>query len=264
MKKKDETLLNRFDIFKIRNRNRKNELSKELYKSEKEHSQLNTQIELDKIGFESDKIDALNQFASKKVTNAKMNAKLAKLDRAIEFQNTLNQNDLVEIKNTKKRAKKFKRGSLITGIVSAITTCIGIGVTASGVWLFQCVAIIVACVYVNREINTLVSFKDRFFNGTRFDKLLLAGKSLIICSYTSYSIATNFSFWKNYFNGIGLVMFSVIFDLLSLMFAFENNKYENLEYSESYLEKINSVFDEVETPVIEDQSNNDLKKKKWA
>ena len=251
---KNENLLNKIDLFKIKNKKRKNALNKELYVSNKEKKSLDTQIQLDEIEFEGDKITALNSFTSKKAQNAKLNARLAKLDRAVEFQNTVNQNDLVEIKRTKKRAKMFKRGSLVTALISALTTCIGVGISASGVWLFQCVAIITACVYVNKQINTLVSFKDKFFNNTKFDKFLLLKKLLIIGAYTIYSICTNFDFWKNYFSGAGLIMFAFIFDMLSLEFAFESEKYSNLEYNDDYIEKINKILDD-EIYEIEDNKN---------
>ena len=240
----NENLLNKIDLFKIKSKKRKNALNKELYVSDKEKKSLDTQIELDEIQFEGDKIDALNSFTTKKAKNAKLNARLAKLDRAVEFQNTVNENDLVEIKKTKKRARVFKRGSLMTALISAITTCIGIGISASGVWIFQCIAIVGACVFVNKQINTLVSFKDKFFNKSRFDWFLLTKKMLIIIAYTAFSVYTNFDFWKQYFQGAGLVMFSFIFDMLSLEFAFESEKYQNLEYNDEYLEKINKVLDD--------------------
>ena len=49
-------------------------------------------------------------------------------------------------------------------------------------------------------------------------------------------------------------MFAFIFDMLSLEFAFESEKYSNLEYNDDYIEKINKILDD-EIYEIEDNKN---------
>ena len=65
-KENEKEILNSFDKKQIQNEKRKNKKSLEMYKLSKEKNNLNTQIEIDKIKNEGEKLDAINSVASKR------------------------------------------------------------------------------------------------------------------------------------------------------------------------------------------------------
>lgn len=238
--------LNNMDIRVLSRKKRSTELNKEIYKIDKEQKKLDTQIDIDKINFESDKLDAVSKVVDKKVRNARTETKLTQIERAIQFNKSVNENDLNDIKKTKKKAKSFKRKSLVASIISAATTCAGLTFLCKemNMYYFLCITTIMACVYVNYNMSTMVEFKEKFFNKTIFDKSLIGTRLLIALSFEVYSVVTNYLFWQQYIGKTGAVMFSIIYDLISIEFALESSKYESLSYNNEFRDRINVVMNE--------------------
>lgn len=259
--KKDNSLLNKLDIKEINNKKRKTEKAKELYKANKEKSNLNTQIEIDKISSESMKLDAMNNIASKKIKNARTENQLSQLDRAINFNKKINENQMLEIKRTIKRGKRFKRISVVASVISAGTTCLGIyGSMVSWMYFICCTFIVFAAIAINMSINSTVEYVKKFFKG-KFDFGFVTFKALMVVGYTSYSIATNFDFWNRYLSsGISVLMFALIFDGIAIEKSIEGEKLINLEYNDEYKSEINEIMEG--TSKYEIEENTPSKKKR--
>ena len=261
MRIKKFNLLDNINNLRLRRMGRKTDFKKDSYKFRKVDDNLSTQIEIDTINNENSKLKALFNNIKNKMENAKINIDLAKINRAIEFNKKIAENDTKEIKYTKKLAKKSKRHSLIASLISAFTTLIAVYNEYDTVYLetfaLQTVAILEVCYLVNNQIINITKFYDKFFNRNNIvDKIIMSIKLMIIPVYTGYSIFTNFQFWEKYFDGIALVMFSLIFDMLSIENALEYNKYNALDYNEKYRKQINGEFEEEENKnKISDKSN---------
>lgn len=251
----DDVVLDLKDQKDIYKRKQENDKRQRLYVVDKESKQLDNNIYIDDLKNEGERLDAECAVTEQRIRNAKNTAKLGKLDRAIDFNNAITENQKQDIKNIKKRAKKFSKGSTATGIVSALTTCVSVGITTYAtksnlvIWLvstlFSCVAILFAAVWANQQVKSLISFKDKFFDSKKKQSTgILIGKCVIIVAYTLYSVWTNFSFWGLFFDGFGSTLFSIFFDITSIILAFESEKYQTLEFNERYVNEINSVFEE--------------------
>lgn len=258
--KKKDSLLNKLDIKEINNKKRKTEKAKELYKANKEKNNLDAQIEIDKISSESSKLDAMNSIASKKIKNARTENQLAQLDRAINFNKKINENQMLEIKRTIKRGKRFKRISVIASVISAGTTCLGIyGSMISWMYFICCAFIVFAAIAINMSINSTVEYVKKFLKG-KFDVGFVTFKALIVVGYTSYSIATNFDFWSRYLSGISVLMFALIFDGIAIEKSIEGEKLLNLSYNDDYKNEVNEIMEG--TSKYEIEENTPSKKKR--
>lgn len=259
-KNEKKSFLNVFDRKIIKNQKRSTELKQELYKSKKQKNALKKAIEIDKIMDEGDKLDQINRIAPKKIKNARTQNQLSRLQRAIDFNNEVNDNQKKEIARTLKRGSKFKFVSMIASIASSITTCLGIkGEMADWMWLICSCIIIFCAIAVNLNINSTIDFIKKFFNGMA-DGCLFSFKLILIVSYTTYSIVTNFTFWSFYMSGISVVMFSVIFDIIAVEMSLEGEKMKNLEYNNKFKDEINGIM--FETEEVEDDVKNTSKLKK--
>lgn len=257
---KKESLLNKMDVREINNRKRKIEKEKEIYKTRKEKNNLNAQIEIDKISSESSKLDAMNNIAPKKIKNARTENQLAQLDRAINFNKKINENQMLEIKRTVKRGKRFKRISVIASVISAGTTCLGIhGSMVTWMYFICCAFIIFAAIAINMSINSTVEYVKKFFKG-KFDVGFVTFKALLVVGYTSYSIDTNFDFWSRYLSGISVVLFALIFDGIAIEKSIEGEKLLNLEYNSEYKDEVNKIMEG--TSKYEIEENTPSKKKR--
>lgn len=263
MKIKKINLLDNINKLRLNSMFRKCNFKKDSYKYKKADSSLDTQIAIDKINSENLKLQAVNNSMQNKIDNARMKCRLSQIERAIDFNNSIADNEKKEIKNTIKKSKKFKRCSFWSGVISALTTCFGLYNQSETVYVetfaFQVIAILAACFFVNIVMNEGMNFKDKFFNSTKSDVVVLIFILIITAAYSTYSIYTNFDFWKRYFNGPGLLLFSVIFDGISILMSILYNIYGSLRYNDEYKNEINKVL---ETPGEEKENNKviDIKK----
>lgn len=245
---------------KLNNMSRKINLKKDIYKYRKAEDNLNTQISIDKIDNENKKLQHLKSNIKNKIENAKTKLTLSKTNRVIEFYNALSENEKKEIRNILKVAKKLSVCSLISGVISSLTTCFGIYNQSNTIYienfLFECIAIILISVFVNLLLNNIVNFYEKFYEkGDNVLKGVLVTLLIIISGYTIYSIFTNYYFWKTHFKGAALILFSCIYDLISIVFAIMANIFRSLKFNKKYLDTINKVFENKENK-NENQENN--------
>lgn len=270
---KKMNVIERINNSRLNNLSRKTNFKKDSYKFKKQDSNLDTQIAIDKINSENIKLQAVHNSMQNKIDNARMKCKLSQIDRAIDFNKSIAKSEKKEIKNTIKKGKRFKRFSSAACLISALTTCFGLYNQQSTVYIetfgFQVIAVLVIGFFVNVIMNELNNFRDKFF-----EKNSIADISFIlftiasVSSYTYYSIDTNFDFWSKYFSGAGLILFSLMFDAVSIIFSILGYINSSLRYNAKYKNEINKVF-ENETPETqkEEKEENkviDLKKKKNA
>ena len=272
-------ILKKLNIFekinnsRLKNMSRRCNFKKDSYKYKKADSNLETQIAIDEINSENLKLKAVNNSMQNKIDNAKMKCQLSRIDRAIDYNNTVASNEKKEIKNTLKKGKKFKRYSLVACLVSALTTCVGLYNQQDTVYIetfgFQVIAVLVIGFFVNVIMNELNNFRDKFFEkGSKSDLAFMMFAVIAISSYTYYSINTNFDFWKKYFTGAGLTLFSFMFDAVSIIYSILGYINSSLRYNKKYRNEINKVL-ETETPEEQKEESKDdkiieLKKKKNA
>ena len=260
-KENEKEILNSFDKKQIQNEKRKNKKSFEMYKLSKEKNNLNTQIEIDKIKNEGEKLDAINSVASKRIQNVKTETKIAKLNRLIGFNKSINEHQEKEIKNTLKKGKRFKRCSMIASVISAVTTCLGIKNSMSPeMWLIASCLIIIIAVMINMLINSTANLIKKFING-KTDIVMVIVKILVILGYTVYSVLTNFRFWHQYMDNTSTFLFSIIYDALAIIMSVESDKYLNLAFNDKYKEEIESVIknDNAESEDVEKKSKKKQK-----
>ena len=250
----DDVVLTQKDQKHIYKKKQENDKKSKLYDVTKESKKIDNKIYLDNLQDEGERLDAECAITEQRIRNAKNNARLGRLDRAIDFNEAITENQKQDIKSIKERACKFSKGSTATGVVSAITTCISIGITTYKnqsnfvIWLittiFSCVAIIFASIWANAEVKSLISFKDKFYSRNKKESMfIMGGKMFIILAYTIYSIWTNFAFWDLFFDEFGSTLFSIFFDITSIILAFEADKYFSLEFNDRYVNEINLAFE---------------------
>lgn len=259
--KKEKEILNSLDKKIIQNEKRKNKKSFEMYKLSKEKNNLNTQIEIDKIKNEGEKLDAINSVASKRIKNVKTETQISKLNRLIEFNKSINDYQKKEVKNTLKKGKRFKKCSMIASVISAITTCLGIkNGMSSEMWLIASGLIIIIAVMINMLINSTANLIKKFVNG-KADLGIVFIKTVTILGYSIYSVLTNFKFWQQYMDRTSTVLFSIIYDLLAIIMSVESDKYLNLSFNDKYKEEIESVIknDDAESEDFEKKSKKKQK-----
>ena len=259
-KENEKEILNSFDKKQIQNEKRKNKKSLEMYKLSKEKNNLNTQIEIDKIKNEGEKLDAINSVASKRIQNVKTETQISKLNRLIGFNKSINEHQEKEIKNTLKKGKRFKRCSMIASVISAITTCLGIKNSMSPeMWLIASGLIIIIAVMINMLINSTANLIKKFVNG-KADIAMVIVKVSAIFGYTIYSVLTNFKFWNQYMDITSTFLFSIIYDALAIIMSVESDKYLNLAFNDKYKEEIENVVknDDAESEDIEKKSKKKL------
>lgn len=247
-KKNKKNIFEKINEFKLNNLGRGIDFKKKKYQYERANKNLDTQIEIDDIENESSKLKALKENAKRKIDNAKIDVKLSKLTRAIKFNEEIGNNDKIEIEETKKESNKFKKGSLAAGSISALTTIIGIYNQSDRIYvetfLFQAVALIFACILTSYLLNSITKFYNKFYEKKKLlDNILLIAMLIEIVGYTSYSIFTNFDFWNKYFKGIALLLFSAIYDLISVCMALLSYKYNSLDYNKNHKKEINMPFE---------------------
>ena len=231
-----------------------NDKKSKLYAVDKESKKLDNKIYLDDLKNEGERLDAECSVTEQRIRNAKNTAKLGKLDRAIEFNETITSNQKRDISDIQDRAVKFSKSSSSLGIISGLTTCVSLGL-----WLwskklvmaifvietiFITIAVLFAAKKVNDQVKTLSSFCSKF--NQKKDKrknIILIGKIISILCYTSFSIWTNVTFWNQFFDPFGTYLFSFIFDFLSILLAVEADVYSDLEFNDKYVNEINLVFD---------------------
>lgn len=258
-KENEKEILNSLDKKIIQNEKRKNKKSFEMYKLSKEKNNLNTQIEIDKIKNEGEKLDAINSVASKRIQNVKTETKIAKLNRLIGFNKSINEHQEKEIKNTLKKGKRFKRCSMIASVISAVTTCLGIkNLMIPEMWLIASSLIIIIAIMINMLINSTANLIKKFVNG-KADIAMVLTKVSVIFGYTIYSVLTNFKFWNQYMDRTSTFLFSIIYDALAIIMSVESDKYLNLAFNDKYKDEIENVIKNDDVESEEDEKK--LKKK---
>lgn len=264
----DDVVLNIRDQKGIYRKRQENQKKQNLYSVSKESNEIDTEIYLDNLENESKKLDAETSVIKLRIKNAKNNNLLGRVNRALDMNSMINESKKKDIPNIKKRAKKFSRASSALGIVSALTTVIGLGIenfsksTNVVIFILQqifiTIAILFAAVKINDQIKTVTDFSDKFYQKKNLRKTtLLIGKIVVISVYTAFSIKTNITFWSQFFDDAGTWLFSILFDLLGIITAIESNTYSNLDFNEKYKNEINEVFDDFEENDNKNASTND-------
>lgn len=245
-KEKKDNLLSFLDKKKIINKKRKNQFKSNSYYVDKEKEELDTKIFVDKVENECERLDAENFILDKKIDNAKEKNKLANYQTAIDLNEKIAENKKMSIKRILKQGKKKAKKSVFSCLVSAITTCIALCLTNTivPVKIFLCIATCAAAVLVNSQISGLPCYVENFFEKDKKNYSITYSNIILILAYTAYSIKTNIMFWKNFFEGIELIIFSGIFDLISIILAYESYMYLNLAFNQKTKNNINKVFDE--------------------
>lgn len=263
----DDVVLDIKDQKGIYKKRQENQKKQNLYSVSKESNEIDTEIYLDNLDNESRKLDAETSVIKLRIKNAKNNALLGKVNRALDMNSMINENKKKDIPNIQKRAKKFDRASSSLGVISALTTCISVGITQFKsntdivIFILQQVfistAIIYAAIKINDQIKSISDFSDKFYHKKNRRKItVMIGKVFVITIYTSFSIITNIVFWSQFFDKVGTYMFSFLFDFLSIILAVESNIYFNLDFNKKYCDEINEVFDDFEN---EDDENEEPK-----
>lgn len=267
------SVIEKINNSRLKNMSRRCNFKKDSYKYKKADSNLDTQIKLDEINSENIKLNAINNSMESRIQNAKLKCQLSKIDRAIDYNNSIANSEKKEIKNTIKKSRRFKRYSLVACLISALTTCFGLYNQQDTVYIetfgFQVLAVMVIGFFVNVIMNELSNFRDKFFEkGSKGDIAFVMFAVVAVSAYTYYSIRTNFDFWSKYFSGAGLVLFSFIFDAVSIIYSILAYVNGTLRYNDNYKNEINKVLETetTETQKEEKEENKviDLKKKKNA
>lgn len=253
----DDVILNIRDQKGIYKKRQENQKKQNLYSVSKESNEIDTEIYLDNLENESKKLDAETSVIKLRIKNAKNNNLLGRVNRALDMNGMINENKKKDITKVKKRGKKFNRSSTTLGVISALTTVIGLGIENYNnisnliifalVQLFITIAIIFAALKINEQIKSIVDFSDKFYQKKSLRKTtLLIGKAVAISVYTAFSIKTNISFWGQFFDTAGTWLFSILFDGLSIITAVESDTCLNLDFNKKYKDEINEVFDDFE------------------
>lgn len=253
----DDVVLNIRDQKGIYRKRQENQKKQNLYSVSKESNEIDTEIYLDNLENESKKLDAETSVIKLRIKNAKNNNLLGRVNRALDMNGMINENKKKDITKVKKRGKKFNRSSTTLGIISALTTVIGLGIKNYNkipnliifalVQLFITIAIIFAALKINEQIKSIVDFSDKFYQKKNLRKTtLLIGKMITISVYTAFSIKTNITFWGQFFDTAETWLFSILFDGLSIITAVESDTCLNLDFNKKYRDEINEVFDDFE------------------
>lgn len=245
-KEKKDNLLSFLDKKKIINKKKQNQFKSSSYSIDKERDELDKKIYIDKIENESDRLDAENFILDKKIDNAKEKNKLANYQTAIELNEKISENKKSKIKRILKEGKKMAKRSRNAGFISAITTCFGLCKFESNIEdkIFICFSTLFGAYLINEQSKGLEEYAEDFFEKDKKNYALSFSKIIAISCYMTFSIITNIHFWNKYYNGFSLITFSVLFDLISLINAFESYQKLNLRFNKNTKDDINKVFDE--------------------
>lgn len=264
-KMKKMNVKEKLDNFRLSNIARKTNFKKDSYRYKKVDNNLDTQITIDKINSENMKLQAINGSMKNKIENAKMKCQLSKIDRAIDYNDTVAREEKKEIKNTLKKSKRFKRGSMLTCLISSITTCYGLYNQQDTIYVetfgFQVIALLTIGFFVNVILNELSYFKDKFYQkNLKGDKAFTVFMIAVISAYTTYSIYTNYFFWSKYFVGAGLMLISFIYDGISIVLSMLGYYYGTLRFNEKTKREINKAL-EIETQKEEKEETEETEEK---
>lgn len=248
MKKREnnDNLLSFLDKKRIIKKKKQNQFDSSSYNVDKERDELNKKIYIDKIENEADRLDAENFILDKKIDNAKEKNRLANYQTAIDLNEKIAENKKSKIERILKDGKKMAKRSRNAGFISAITTCFGLCKFEGKIEdkIFVCAATLFGAYLINEQSKGLEEYAEDFFEKDKKNYALSFSKIIAISCYMTFSIVTNINFWTKYYSGFSLITFSVLFDLLSLINAFESYQKLNLRFNEDTKNDINNVFDE--------------------
>lgn len=258
MKKKEQkdNLLSFMDRKRIAKKKRKTQFTSKTYGVDKEKKELDTQIYIDDINNQSERIEAENMMLQKKIDNASERNKLANFESAIDFNNTIATNRRSRIKKILREGKRIANRSRNASLISAATTCFGLCQSEGNIEskIFICISTLYGAYLINKQSSGLAEYAENFFEKDKKGYALSFTKMLAISGYMTFSIITNVMFWNKYYTGYSLLTFSVLFDLVSLINAFESYQKLNLLFNRKTRKEINECF-EKEKNKKENQEN---------
>lgn len=228
--------------------------AKELEKQEAETvlNDVNTENELKKIENEKKLLNAKAEQSGVKLNNMNLKIREAQQNRLIKFNDQLSANKEREIPEYTKKAKHYRILSMVSSIISALTSCLGLyfdrygeGATdkPDNIMVASFVAMIVVSIVLNITISNLATLNKKFINRKqRLDKILQNLMYTVIIFCMSYSIFTNFIFWSSVNkNMVSAVMYASIFDISAVVLCLMVYKYDSLEFKQEYLDDVNNL-----------------------
>lgn len=238
-------LLKDRDKHSINNSNRRTLMNRNRFSTEIENKKLDVQKEIKRNEFECQKLQAQAKSIVEKLKLMPAKIALGKCENQINYQNIVSENRQKEIPRLIGSGKSLSIISTISAVISSFTTSAGIMGGNMLMWLFKSFVIVIASIFVNKAVKNYNRYLKDFVNvKSRVSIIIFTLLNVIIMSYTIYSVSTNYLFWsKAEFDKIGSFIFSIIFDAISLIFAFMSDDYLLLNFNSTKENKINEKID---------------------
>ena len=260
------------DVEEINEIKRETEKIKEVEEAKKQFIETNTNIKIHQIEQDRRKTQADTDFLNYQISNIKTQCIEAKQKRMLSYFNIKNDGLVRELEDLKNEGETLDLISLICAIISSFTTCIGLSAWFLPFsnrfdvvfYIFSLLATITASVIMNKCLKALIKYVNQIWDLSTMDKLKKIRQSTtasiylyVIVSYTIYSIITNYELWSRCMsNIIGILIFSCLFDFISIATASSSSEFKFVSVSQAYENEIVSL--EEDKPREEEQNSQNI------